>query len=54
MWCLSSLIVVIRDLQIEAISWFMKISGSDQIRFERHGKVPQSAEAECLICRNLL
>lgn len=31
----------VRDLQIEVISWFMKRSGTDQIRF---GKVPQSAQ----------
>ena len=44
MWCLSSLIVVIRDLQIEILSWFTKSSGTDQMGFERHGNVPQSAQ----------
>ena len=41
---LSSLIVVIRDLEIEILSWFTKSSGTDQMGFERHGKVSQSAQ----------
>ena len=41
---LSSLIVVIRDLEIEILSWFTTSSGTDQMRFERHGKVPQLAQ----------
>ena len=46
MWCLPSLIVVIRirDLQIEIPSWSTKSSGTDQTSFERRGKVPQSAQ----------